>query len=171
MSVCVVNSLAEDGLSRRGWAAPGCTPGPDRYYDVERIVRAERLGKGWRVYVKWAGYGDDAITPEPLHGLLKTIKDPNILEQIERCKEEYLAAQPNAPIAESVTIEPTRVLPPRDRASTRRFMFHISQLDDDNAWLVNHGLRLIRHAASERCSTLYAMPADFSQFSSLLAAV
>ena len=26
-SVCVVNSLAEDGLDRRGWAALGCTPG------------------------------------------------------------------------------------------------------------------------------------------------
>ena len=90
----------------------------EQKYDIERIVRAERVGKGWRLHVKWVGYGDDHVTPEPLSRILADTKDPSILDQIARCKEEYLAAHPNerhASRAEDTLPAPTRSHPERAR--------------------------------------------------------
>ena len=67
------------------------TEDPDKVYEVERIVRAERVGAGWRLHVLWKGYPE--ATPEPLHKVLKCTQHPEILAEIERCKQDYLLQQ------------------------------------------------------------------------------
>ena len=66
---------------------------PSQKYEIERIVGAERAGRGWRIHVKWKGYPDP--TPETLTDLLKDIKDNRqLLDEIEKCKSDYLLLHP-----------------------------------------------------------------------------
>ena len=59
------------------------------------MVRAEQLpNRTWRVFVKWQGFADDHITPEPLSQILKTVSDPDLLKQIRTAQDDYLAANP-----------------------------------------------------------------------------
>ena len=156
----------------------------DRLYPIERIVGAERIGGGWRLQVKWEGFDDDHITPEPLHKILGSCTDPAILEQIEQCKADYLAAHPveraaleaRLPLAVEPRPEPTRLVPDRERVQPRRFMFHVSQLpDSEDRYLVAPALRALRRLVAQRTSVLPMflpdLPHSTSSLSLMLAAV
>ena len=68
---------------------------PNQTYEIERIVGAERFPNGWRIQVKWVGYSEP--TGEPLSRVLKDCKShPDILQQVEQCQAEWLAAHPAA---------------------------------------------------------------------------
>ena len=99
------------------------------------------------------------------------------LKEIEKCKEAHIAANPHRYAAEATLppparAQPTRVQPARERETVRRFMFHVSQLDDsDDRWLVSHGFRLLRRSIRERCAALawrtpspngYVLAADYN---------
>ena len=138
---------------------------------VERIVRAERMPNGgWKVYVKWAGYGDDVITAEPLSRIKRDVSDPEILDQIERCKESYLAAHPaerRSDPVEPVLEAPTRVQPSRAREAPTRMVFHLPTEPDTaerNSALVCYGLSQLGKSAARRCNVLSKLGHDFGNY-------
>jgi len=71
-----------------------CTPGADgditldddELYDIERIVRAERIGNRYRLWIKWTGHDD--ITSRWKHELVQEISDPIILASIDKLVDE-----------------------------------------------------------------------------------
>jgi len=140
----------------------------DTYYEIERIVSAERLPGGWRVMVKWQGYPDP--TPEPLSKVLRDTQSPEILLQIEQCKNEYLAKHPSARTMlerEAVVAEPprpTRVQPNRARAQTDKFTFMIYGANDPmlSARAITMGLKTLQKEIKQRCSALLQFRPDFS---------
>ena len=148
---------------------------PETRYLIERILQAERLGKGrWRVHVKWENYSDDCNTYEPLGKVLKDIKGhPDLLKQIDECKEAYYVAHPReraldeAPTAPTDVPEPTRVQPTRDRDQPRRLVFHVSAETDDQ-WLVSTALRKLRQSLSSRNDAISVITSDFEDHAALL---
>ena len=112
---------------------------PEAKYEIERIVAAHRVANGWRLSVKWVGYPDP--TPEPLHSILRFVKDPDILRQIEQCKANFNSLHPSLgdqgfPLTDQLEgpspanpapppPEPTRRQPPRDRTQTDRYMMSL----------------------------------------------
>ena len=139
-----------------------------RTYDVERIVGAEQLpNRGWLISVKWKGFHDDHITPEPLHKLLKTITDPGILQQINDAKADHLASRPaqstfvrpEPPVAKPLRHQPHRAA----RDEGHRTVYQISRADDDAA-VTRHtcgGLLNLRDRISRRVLALTAFVPDF----------
>ena len=106
-----------------GTAAPDPEPSVDadapaeERYEVERIVRAERRGRGWSLYVKWAGFPD--VTCEPLSRLTRDTQHPDILAQIKASQDAYDLEHPVHELEpEAPRPEPTRVQP--SRAGVRR---------------------------------------------------
>jgi hypothetical protein len=67
---------------------------PEESFEIDRIVSAVRLGRGWQLQVKWKGYQD--TTPEPLSKILKQTNHPDILRDIARCKDDYYLMHPSA---------------------------------------------------------------------------
>ena len=58
------------------------------------FVSGKRIGRGWTFQVKWKGYPE--TTPEAYWKLMRDAKDnPDILAEIEQCKDDYLAAHPS----------------------------------------------------------------------------
>ena len=105
-------------IRREGTAAPDPEPSPDSSastddrYEVESIVRAERRGRGWSLYVKWAGFPD--VTCEPLSRLTHDTQHPDILRQIKERQDAYDLEHPaREPRPEVPRPEPTRVQPGR----------------------------------------------------------
>ena len=93
--------------------------------------------------------------------ILKQTNHPEILEQIEQCKEAYYAAHPSEKADDEreaepprARPEPTRVVPSRERNVPRRLILNISTAPpDDNQWLATRGLRELRRAiANRRCA-------------------
>jgi hypothetical protein len=83
------------------------------------------IGGGWRLQVKWLGFPQPP--PEPMNKILKQTKNhPEILEQIDHCKNEWLLANPSAARAAQREAPaqpvPTRLQPARDRDQPRRCM-------------------------------------------------
>ena len=139
----------------------------DTVYEIERIVSAVRLPGGWRFMVKWKGYPDP--TPEPLWKLLRDTNSPEILEQIEKCKEDYLSNHPAErtmvePNPEHEAERPTRTQPSRTRARTERFTFMVYGVNDPltSANAISMGLRALRKESERRCRALHQFMPDFS---------
>ena len=63
----------------------------DDIYIIERIVRAERIGNLYKLWIKWKGHED--ITPRWRHELVKEISDPDLLTSIgtlvQEAKEQH----------------------------------------------------------------------------------
>ena len=74
--------------------APVPLDDPDVDYPIERIVSATRVGRGWSLQVKWEGYPE--TTTEPLWKITSQTNHPEILKDIERCKEDYYLQHPTA---------------------------------------------------------------------------
>ena len=118
--------------------------------------------------VKWKGYPDP--TPEPLWKILRDVKDhPEILAQIESCKEEYLADHPSERsmverTKEVEVPEASRILPSRARAKTERFTFAIFGVNDPapTAMEIASGLRSMRKATEQRNRALRQFRPDFT---------
>ena len=55
-------------------------------YIIERIVRAERIGNLYRLWIQWKGHDD--ITPRWRHELVKKISDPDLLTSIDALVHE-----------------------------------------------------------------------------------
>ena len=100
---------------------------PDQRFDIEDIVGATRVGRGWQLQVKWKGYPD--ATKEPLWRVTSQTKHPDILRAIKRCQDEYEASYPD--------VRPTNG-PARDRdeaivaalvAARRRKAIAVDQAD------------------------------------------
>ncbi|RPG36136.1 MAG: hypothetical protein CBB72_004845, partial [Muricauda sp. TMED12] len=110
-------NIDDDPTGWKAWEAD-----PNTKFQIERIVKAERVGRGWTLHVKWVGY--PGTTSEPLSYISKIRNlDPEILADIERCKEEYIASNPSAG---KETVErpplrpaPTRIQPDRVRGPPR----------------------------------------------------
>ena len=85
----------EDELTA-GDVEPASVPldDPDVDYPIERIVSATRVGRGWSLQVKWEGYPE--TTTEPLWKITSQTNHPEILKDIERCKEDYYLQHPTA---------------------------------------------------------------------------
>lgn len=116
-----------DPFDPMGWA----TWSASRKYEIERIVSAERSGRGWRLNVKWVGYPD--ATPEPLSAILDQTKDPTLRQQIEDCKRDYLDQNPVDRFLverEDAVPEPTRVQPSRTRERPDVFTFSLFSIDE-----------------------------------------
>ena len=140
---------------------------PTDRFEVEQILGATRLPNGgWRIKVKWRGY--DEPTDEPFSRLARDLRDSDMLERIEECKDEYLAAHPyeqRAVTAAPPPLAPTRVQPTRERARTHRLVLHVSALHpptQDDRWLVCPGLRMLRKPMARRSTVLATLLDDFS---------
>ena len=67
--------------------ADGDVGGTDEVlYDIERIVRADRIGNLYKLWIKWKGHDD--ITPRWRHELVKETSNPEILVNIDRVVQE-----------------------------------------------------------------------------------
>ena len=139
----------------------------DELYDIERVVRAERIGKGWRLFVKWSPQGDNpsSVTPEPLSKILQTVRDPEILQQIKECQETYDAENPTRrPAGEALEVPvPTRVQPARERRQATRFAFSLSVAPHDKPLLAN-GLRTLRRSLSARILTVASQSDELARY-------
>ena len=133
------DSEATEHIPTPAPAAPpvdfGTTWDASEKFEVERIVSAHRVGGGWKVSVKWAGYSD--LTEEPLSRVKHDVRHhPDLLRQIDQCKEDYLDRFPKEREAMERTQEPppapepTRVQPKRERARTKPFMFSLMNVQD-----------------------------------------
>ena len=123
-------------------------------YDVERIIGARRVGRGWKIAVKWDGCPD--ATEEPLHAIKVT--DPELFRQIETCKENYLLQHPKERTrieSEDNTDEglqvPTRILPLRLRKQTQHFTYAISTSPGAATAILKSGMGTLRTYARTRC--------------------
>ena len=143
-----------------GWASPAT----ETYYEIERIVSAARVGRGWRFQVKWVGYPDP--TPEPLWKILRDTKNPEILTQIDQCKEDYLASNPSERAMldrekeEIPRPTATRVQPKRN--ATEKFTFAVFGILD-STWDVTGtclALKHLRRTARQRNRALLQLRAD-----------
>ena len=101
-----------------------------RSYEIERVVSAQRKGSGWSLMVKWKGY--PIPTPESLSTILQQTNHPDILKEIDQCKQDYYALNPSSdPTTEGMEEgdqkrpEPTRVLPTRTRSKPDHFMYSV----------------------------------------------
>ena len=75
----------QNGLALIG--ADGDVGGTDEVlYDIERIVRADRIGNLYKLWIKWKGHDD--ITPRWRHELVKETSNPEILINIDRVVQE-----------------------------------------------------------------------------------
>ena len=63
---------------------------PDTVYDIEKILRAEKISGKYRLWVKWAGHVDP--TPEWRHDIVSQCTNRELLEEIHEavrlCQEE-----------------------------------------------------------------------------------
>ena len=100
---------------------------PNQLFEIEQIMSAERVGSGWRIWVKWKGY--PSATPEPLFKLMRYVTDPAIADQISQRQEEYEAKNPTefVPLDRSAyePAKPTRVQPTRQRNKSERTTFAV----------------------------------------------
>ena len=130
-------------------------------YEIERIVSASRVGRGWQFMVKWKGYPDP--TPEPLWKILRDTNHPDILAQIEQCKEDFLAANPSAralgQLPEPEVPEPTRVQPGRARVAPERLILSLFGAADSlpDALGIWNAFRSVRRATHGRYRALRQM--------------
>jgi len=95
----------------------------DDIYIIERIVRAERIGNLYKLWIKWKGHED--ITPRWRHELVKEISDPDLLTSIgtlvqeakEQHKLEYGSMETDDLDDDEVIMPPNiaaDILPPTD---------------------------------------------------------
>ena len=67
--------------------ADGDVGGTDEtLYDIERIVRADRIGNMYKLWIRWKGY--DEISPRWRHELVKETSNPEILINISQMVQE-----------------------------------------------------------------------------------
>ena len=67
--------------------ADGDVGGSDEtLYDIERIVRADRIGNMYKLWIKWKGY--DEVSPRWRHELVKETSNPEILINIDQMVQE-----------------------------------------------------------------------------------
>ena len=91
--------------------APSRPPAPR--YQIDSIIRAEKRGSGWTVYVKWEG-PEEVVTPEPLSEILRDIQGhAGLLREIEECKKRHLLEHPEPVRVEPEVVAPTRIQPAR----------------------------------------------------------
>ena len=139
-------------------------------YEIERIVSATRLPGGWRYMVKWVGYPDP--TPEAQWKILRDTQNPEILEQMEQCKQDYLSTHPaERTMIEGATdaedeeaIKPSRVQPHRERSKTTRFTFLVHGVMDppSSAYAIGRGFNRLCKETKRRCHALRQFVPDFS---------
>ena len=142
-----------------GWASWTAS----RKYDIERIVSARVAGRGWKIGVKWTGYPD--ITEENLSELLKSVSDGDILGQIEKCKQEYLARHPLRTVPDEdqpPAAQPERVQPARARDNPSRLMFMVNLTDDGIAQHFGslRSLDLLQRDSTHRVSAIRQLMDD-----------
>ena len=111
-------------------------------------------------------------TPEPFWKLMRDAKDnPDILAEIEQCKEDFFAQHPgqrpfieHEEEVEAMRPAPTRELPNRKRATTERFTFAIFGVQDPLITSVSiaAGYRELREATHSRCRAMMQMLPDFT---------
>ena len=136
----------------------------DKEYAIDRVVKAERRGGGWTLLVKWVGY--DKPTPEPLSRLLSQTNNPEVLADIERCKQDYWDAHPVERMAyekeEPTRPEPSRKLPGRSSRPTK-FQFAVHGVTDPavNSVMLMSEMRNFRHSIRESVQALRSVLPDF----------
>ena len=81
---------ATPAVDDNGWAA--WHEDPKQEFEIEKVVSASKAGRGWRVMVKWVGYPEP--TEEALWKILKQTNHPTVIDEIEKCKHDYLAQFP-----------------------------------------------------------------------------
>ena len=131
-------------------------------YDIDKILSARRVGRGWTLQVRWKGYPDP--TPEPLSGILRDTQNHEVLADIARCQAEYLAQNPSERAdftADEVRPQPTRVQPAR--AGKEPTIFAINGVSDSVAQtqLTSQGLRALSRASKLRSRALKSFIHDF----------
>ena len=137
----------------------------DKEYEIERIVSATRVGRGWVLQVKWKGYPD--ATPEPLGKVMRQTNHPDILSQIEKCKTDYLASHPTVrDIPEhhdrATTPTPGARSSARDRRQTKHFVFSVYGVDDSAsvASSLTAAMASLQTAARRRLAAIRAFTPD-----------
>ena len=60
---------------------------PGEYYEIERILRAVKLGGKYKLLVKWKGHAD--ATWEPRAHILNETNNPELLKEIEDAVQRY----------------------------------------------------------------------------------
>lgn len=140
---------------------------PDRVYEIDRITSACPVGSGWRVMVKWKGY--DEATPEKLSHILKETQNPDILKQIEECKQRYWDEHPRdrhlAPPDTGAGPQPSGPAadrPRRERSKVDRFQFALfagdshtgHSCDPSTVFATTAALRDLRHYSEHRVQAL-----------------
>ena len=147
-----------------GWATWTAT----QEYEIERIVSGKRIGRGWTFQVKWKGYPE--TTPEAYWKLMRDAKNnPDILAEIEQCKDDYLAAYPS----ERTVIEaeerleadtaPERTQPVRQRAQPERFTFAVFGANDplSASAMISARYGQLRDDSHKRCAALRQLLPDY----------
>ena len=118
--------------------------------------------------VKWKGYPDP--TPEALWKILRDTNNPEVLAEIDKCKEDYLSDHPaertmRESEAEAVPeVQPTRVQPGRTRTATERFTFMVHGVNDSMlaSSVIASGLRNLRKESERRSLAARQFVPDFS---------
>ena len=117
----VLDDILDDPMGWTDWT-------PEKVYEIEAITSAQRVGSGWRVWVRWRGYPD--ATPEPLSKIEKSL-DSELAAQVEKCKAAYFDANPSERhvFVDDPPAEPTRVQPSRARKQTEHLIYMVNGVD------------------------------------------
>ena len=131
---------------------------------IDRILSAKRVGSGWTLSVSWKGYPDP--TSEALSSILKDTQHPEVLADIARCQNEYLAQHPSerADFREDVPRpEPTRVQPGRARNRPSNFTFAVCGVSHNahHSELLSSGLKRLTRGCALRSRALRSFQPDF----------
>ena len=68
-------------------AEPADLSDPDQVYEIERVLRAKKVGGRYMIWVKWKGFVDP--TPMPKAQLLRESSNPELLREVEEAMQRY----------------------------------------------------------------------------------
>ena len=133
--------------------------GDENAYDIERISHAERVGRYYKVWIKWQGH--DELTWRWRHELVKETTNDEILQGIENAvsaervkrttqsgnyaeeEDEFDEGAPDTHVD-----EPLGRGAPRDRQQPDRLVFHVAEADWARVLSTAHDLSLRRLRAT-----------------------
>lgn len=123
-----------------------------RLYEISRIISAELRDDEWFLYVLWKHY--DEPTPELESVIRETVKDEEILAQIQRCKCDHLLLNPSQRRRINTNSEITEN--GVDGVFARSLILDIAHvmIDDYSPWVtaaIDDGLQAISASSIEVC--------------------
>ena len=154
--------FSEDGVCVPGATAPAAAPAAEEYgdeaYEIDKVLRAEKVGGRYMIWVKWRGYVDP--TPVPRAQLVAESANEELLREVEEAVERYKTEkrlelddsdEPDTQPPVAVELGQKRVRRPPVRYTPSHVSL-VAQLEASDASLVS-ALHVLADRAAGACET------------------